>query len=185
MIKILENVLEKSECDVLIDIASKIDQMQKMDTLGDKIDGYRTANGCWIRENNEVTDKIKYIVSKNSGVSIKHQEDIHIVRYDIGGEYKPHHDFFHPNTDYYESACGKSGQRTHSFLFYLNDVIKGGDTEFTQMKIRVSAKTGRLLIWDNIDIYGNIDSSSLHAGLPVEEGEKWIAIVWVREKQFN
>jgi prolyl 4-hydroxylase len=103
----------------------------------------------------------------------------------MGEEYKPHHDFFHINTDYYENIIKSGGQRTHSFLFYLNDNFEGGETEFTTKKIKISAKRGRMLIWENLDYNGDPDMDSLHAGLPVVGGEKWVAIVWVRENKFQ
>lgn len=185
MIKIIENILENYECEELISIACEKGGLRTMSVLGKKIDDYRTANGCWITENNDTTNKIKEIVKLHSQLPIENQEHIHIVKYDIGGEYKPHHDFFHLGQDYYETVTRVGGQRVKSFLFYLNDVKSGGETEFTNMKITISPKVGRLLIWDNIDSNGNLDYTSLHAGLPVIDGEKWIAIVWVRENKFQ
>lgn len=42
---------------------------------------------------------------------------------------------------------------------------------------------------DNFTFWGETpmiaDYDSLHAGMPVTSGEKWIAIVWVREKKFQ
>lgn len=185
MIKIIENSLKKYECEELISIACNHGGLQKMHVLGNEIPKYRTANGCWIYENNDITNKIKEIVKLHSELPIENQEHIHIVKYDINGEYKPHHDFFHLGQDYYESVIKRGGQRVKSFLFYLNDVKSGGETEFTDMKITISPKVGRLLIWDNIDSNGNLDYTSLHAGLPVIDGEKWIALVWVREGKFQ
>jgi prolyl 4-hydroxylase len=74
------------------------------------------------------------------------------------------------------------GQRVYSCLFYLNDGFMGGETEFPIKKIKVVPKTGRLLIWRNINPDGELDHESLHAGLPVIDGTKWIIIIWVREK---
>jgi prolyl 4-hydroxylase len=74
------------------------------------------------------------------------------------------------------------GQRVYSCLFYLNDEFEGGETEFPIKKIKVTPKIGRMLMWSNLKIDGSLDFESLHAGLPVISGTKWIAIVWVREK---
>lgn len=182
MIRILDDVLTKDECNRLIQMGTN--SLHKMATLGEYKEGFRTADGCWIWDDNDITDKIKELVYIGSQLPIENQEKIHIVKYSIGGEYKPHHDFFHPNTDYYENSIKRGGQRTHSFLFYLNDNFEGGETEFTLKKIKVSAKTGRMLIWENLDYNGNPDMDTLHAGLPVTNGEKWIAIVWVRQNKF-
>jgi prolyl 4-hydroxylase len=183
MIRILDNILTEDECNSIIELG--ISSLQETTTLGEYKEGYRTATGCWIYNDNDITNKIKELIKIGSDLPIENQEKIHIVKYSVGGEYKPHHDFFHQNTDYYENTIKAGGQRTHSFLFYLNDNFEGGDTEFTSKKIKISAKKGRMLIWENLDYNGNPDMDTLHAGLPVTNGEKWIAIVWVRQNKFQ
>lgn len=184
MIKIIDNILTQTECDELIQIGIK-NGLVKANTLGKNIESYRTADNTWIWESNELTTKIQNIIEKESGFPIENQEKIHIVKYNIGGEYKPHHDFFHPNTDYYESTMNVGGQRIFSFLFYLNDNFVGGETNFPNKKIQITPKLGRLLIWRNLNEDGSLDYDSYHAGLPVESGEKYIAIIWVRKNIFQ
>jgi len=183
MIRIVDNVLTTEDCQKLID--DNIQSLTKATTLGVPIDSYRTAEGTWIYNDNDISIKIKNIVYNEIGIPIQNYENIHIVKYEIGGEYKEHHDFFPPNTDYYKSTTGNSGQRTHSILFYLNDNFTGGETNFPTKKIKVTPRTGRMLVWQNMHENGELDYESLHAGLPVESGTKYIAIVWVRENQFG
>ena len=183
MIKILDNILSQTECESLIERYTK--DLQTLSTLGTKIDSYRTADGTWIYTDDELSLKIQKIVSDDCGIPIENQEKIHIVKYEKGGEYKDHHDFFHPNTDYYESTIGNSGQRMYSYLFYLNDNFTGGETNFPTKKIKVTPRIGRMLVWKNVNDDGSLDFESLHSGLPVESGIKYIAIIWVREKQFG
>ena len=183
MIKILDNILSKTECESIIEKYTK--DLHTLSTLGTNIDSYRTANGTWIYTNDELSLKIQSVVANDCGIPIQNQEKIHIVKYEKGGEYKEHHDFFHPNTDYYESTVGNSGQRTHSYLFYLNDDFTGGETNFPTKKIKVTPRTGRMLAWKNINDDGSLDFESLHAGLPVETGIKYIAIIWVRQHSFQ
>ncbi len=171
------------ECLELIENGSN--KLIKSSTLGENIDGYRTAENCWIFDETILTNKIKNIIVKETNMSIDNQEKIHIVKYDIGGEYKKHHDFFHPNTDYYSKVIESGGQRVYSCLFYLNDDFEGGETEFINKNIKINPKTGRLLIWKNIKEDGSLDYDSFHAGLPVTSGTKWIAIIWVRETSFE
>jgi prolyl 4-hydroxylase len=183
MIKIIDNFLTKEECLELIDMGTK--QMQKANTLGENIAGYRTADNSWIYDSTPLTEKIKNYISKESGLPVENQEEIHIVKYEIGGEYKPHHDYFHPNTDYYDTSMGKSGNRPFSFLVYLNHDFTGGETEFPNKRIKITPRQGRLLIWRNMNEDGTLDPESFHAGLPVKTETKYIAIVWVRENKFK
>ena len=183
MIKIIDNFLTKEECLELIDMGTK--QMRKANTLGENIDGYRKADNSWIYDSTPLTQKIKNYISKESGLPVENQEEIHIVKYEIGGEYKPHHDYFHPNTDYYDTSMGKSGNRPFSFLVYLNHDFTGGETEFPNKRIKITPRQGRLLIWRNMNEDGTLDPESFHAGLPVKTETKYIAIVWVRENKFK
>jgi len=182
MINIIDNVLTPSECDELIKLGNP--GLKEATTLGETINGYRTADGSWLYTPTPLTEKVKQIVSTMTGTPKENQEFIHIVKYEIGGEYKEHHDFFPPGQSYTPESLGVSGQRTTSCLFYLNDDYEGGETFFPIKKIKVTPRKGRLLIWSNVDINGVEDSESLHAGLPVIDGTKYISIIWIREKQF-
>jgi prolyl 4-hydroxylase len=182
MITIIDKVLTIEECGELIQSASA--HFTKTTTLGSEIDGYRTADGCWL-ERSPLVDKLSELTSNLTGYPIENQESVHIVKYDIGGEYKVHHDFFSPDADYYESHTNKVGQRLFSCLFYLNDDYEGGETEFPIRKLKVTPSTGRVLLWSNLTANDELDYDSLHAGLPVISGTKYIAIIWVRENKFR
>ena len=121
---------------------------------------------------------------KESGLPVENQEEIHIVKYEIGGEYKPHHDFFHVTEDYAAEHIANGGNRIKSALIYLNDDFEGGETEFPELNIIVKPELGKLVIWDNM-VDGKLDYTSIHAGLPVKSGIKYIAVVFIRENNFG
>lgn len=182
-------VLTKEECQLLIDVAKT--KLQKLTVVGSNEGNYRNGDGTWIyddvisSDNINITEKIQNVVSKHTQISVENQEKIHIVRYDVGGEYKEHHDFFHANQVDYVKHTSKGGQRLYSCLFYLNESFTGGETKFVKKNIIVKPSTGKMLLWSNMKDDGMIlDYDSLHAGLPVISGEKWIAIVWVRQSAF-
>lgn len=58
-------------------------------------------------------------------------------------------------------------QRYLVFLWYLNDVAEGGETEFPDLGIKVQPRAGRLLMFPPYWMYQ-------HAGLPPRSGEKYI-----------
>jgi prolyl 4-hydroxylase len=182
MIHEFKNILSVDECNELIQLSKN--KLTEATTLGTQIKDYRTAETTWLFEKTELTDRIKTIVSEKTNLPIENQEQIHIVKYNIGGEYKEHHDFFHPDTDYYNTHIERGGQRVYSCLFYLNDDFEGGDTTFPKMKYVVNPALGKLVIWKNLNDDLSINPDSLHAGLPVIKGEKWICIIWVRENKF-
>ncbi len=113
-----------------------------------------------------------------TGMGLLHAEDLGLLHYGVGQEYKPHRDYLHdsnligPNTP---------GQRVRTLFCYLNEVNLGGETEFLHWNQRVSPKLGRLVVFDNVK-EGKVDPDSVHAGLPVLAGEKWLATLWLRER---
>jgi prolyl 4-hydroxylase len=177
-----ENFLSIEECDELIKESSS--HFFRTTTLGKEIDGYRVAEGAWLSNSLDIVKNLKQKVNEESGIPISNMEGTHIVKYEIGGEYKVHHDFFHPNESYFPNEMKRGGQRLKTALVYLNDEFTGGETEFPKMSIKVKPKKGKLVLWDNTNPDGSPDYESLHAGLPVESGTKYIAVVWIRESTF-
>lgn len=53
------------------------------------------------------------------------------------------------------------------FLWYLNDVAEGGETDFPQLGVRISARAGRLLMFPPYWMYQ-------HAGLAPRSSDKYI-----------
>lgn len=53
------------------------------------------------------------------------------------------------------------------FLWYLNDVAEGGETEFPGLALKVAPRAGRLLVFPPFWMYQ-------HAGLPPRSGDKYI-----------
>lgn len=182
MIREYKNILSIDECNELIEMSKST--MVDATTLGENIKNYRTAQNNWVSDETLLTVKIKKIILEKTGLPIENQERIHIVKYDVGGEYKEHQDFFHPDTSYYETQMTRGGQRIYSCLFYLNDDFEGGETYFPQIDYTVKPKIGKIVIWDNLNKDGTLNFKSLHAGLPVISNQKWICIVWVREQKF-
>src|SRR6185369_1786384 len=123
-------------------------------------------------------------VSEITGLPRENQEDTQLARYRVGEQYKPHHDFFFPKTEYYARTMARGGQRIWTVLIYLQAPDRGGHTEFTKLGQNLMPGVGSALVWRNVRADGVLDMDTLHAGRPVEEGEKWIMTFWVRERKF-
>ena len=182
MVKEYVNIITTNECNELIKIAKP--KMINSTIIGEQIKDYRTAQNTWLFEKTDLCNNIKNIISEKTNWPIENQEQIHIVKYNIGGEYKEHQDFFHPNTYYYDSQMDRGGQRKYSALIYLNDDFEGGETYFPKINYTVKPEIGKMVIWENLNKDNSLNYDSLHAGLPVLSNEKWICIVWVRETKF-
>jgi predicted nucleic acid binding AN1-type Zn finger protein len=71
-------------------------------------------------------------------------------------------------------------------LVYLNEPIRGGTTDFPNLGISVIPKIGRILIFHNVfEGTNNLHPNSLHAGMPVIEGEKYAFNLWFRQQNIK
>lgn len=163
MITEYPNFLSEDECNILIGLGES-GNLEPGKTRGNK-KGYRKAKVRWFKEG-PLVERVRKEVSVLSQTPLENQEDFHFVKYSQLGEYKEHYD-------------GK--KRCKTALIYLNDGFTGGETYFPNIDRIIKPETGKLIIWDNITDDGMTDKDSLHAGLPVEFGTKYIAVIWIEK----
>ncbi|GAB4213741.1 MAG: 2OG-Fe(II) oxygenase [Rhodoferax sp.] len=111
-------------------------------------------------------------------------EGIQILRYGVGGEYRAHWDYFAPDDPGSAVHLAHGGQRVSTLVMYLNDVAEGGGTHFPDLGLTITPKQGAALYFEYCDAQGRLEPRSLHAGLPVLAGEKWIATKWMRQQRY-
>ena len=109
-------------------------------------------------------------------------EGLQVLNYQIGGEYKPHFDYFDPALSGSHVHLREKGQRFATVLLYLNTPESGGETSFPRLGFSVFARAGTALFFSNVADDLTVDPRSEHASLPVTSGEKWIATKWLRER---
>lgn len=90
-------------------------------------------------------------------------EDIRIKRYRAGADegFEPHYD-----------SMDDKANRYLVFLWYLNDVAEGGETEFLDFGIKVAPRTGRLLMFPPYWMFQ-------HTGLPPRSNDKYIVSTYL------
>lgn len=116
-------------------------------------------------------------------VGLLQAEHLTVLRYEPGQEYRPHRDY-RPLSSI-ERDRPEAGNRLRTICVYLNHVEAGGETEFPIAGAQISPQPGRAVIFDNLFPDGRPDPDSLHAGLPVVRGEKWLATLWLRERRYR
>jgi prolyl 4-hydroxylase len=144
----------------------------------------RTCHACWFpHDANPTVRAIVEATSAVAGLEASLAEQLHIIRYTAGGQYRPHFDAYRTDTETGRRCTRRRGQRTHTAILYLNNGEGGGATVFPRLGIEVPAVIGTVLAFENC-VRGTVtrDEKSLHAGAPVEKGEKWIATLWFRER---
>ncbi|HYD38875.1 MAG TPA: 2OG-Fe(II) oxygenase [Allosphingosinicella sp.] len=110
-----------------------------------------------------------------SGTAPAQGEPLQVLRYRAGGEYKPHMD----------ALPAEPNQRILTVLVYLSDDYGGGETRFVRTGLTFRGKAGDALMFRNARPDGRADPLSLHAGLPVERGVKYLASRWIRAGRFT
>jgi len=116
---------------------------------------------------------------------LENGEGIQILNYKIGGEYQTHFDYFPPGDPGSQRHLGHGGQRVSTLIVYLNDVEAGGETVFPSIHLSVVPRKGAAVYFEYCNSKGQIDPLTLHGGLPVVLGEKWIATKWMRQHRYG
>ena len=182
-IRVLEGLMDVDECEQLIELARpRLDRSRTVNKSGDdQVDKARTSQGMFFQVGE--TPLIQRIEQRIAGlvdVPAHYGEGLQVLHYLPGQQYEPHYDWFNPQHHGYKALTSKSGQRVASIVIYLNTPAAGGGTHFPKAGVTVTARRGAAVYF----AYEEGDTESLHAGLPVLEGEKWIATKWVRELPF-
>ena len=165
---------------------------------GSKQDPSRKAELLFFKRNGDIAEK--YALTKklmghlNSGdfgdhafFTFKNLEGWQFIKYDVGGEYIPHFDF-DSNLDNRHNKirlANAGGLRLKSIIIYLNEDFEGGETAFTKLNLKIKPETGKLLIWENVHPNRKLNTDTIHAGLPVIKGTKYVLITWLRETPFG
>lgn len=119
-----------------------------------------------------------------AGLPLKNAESLILLRYLPGQEYKAHRDYL-PPSHFVPVASGGAGQRLRTVIAYLNVPTAGGETDFPLLGRRIVPQLGHVLRFDNIDAHGRLNENSLHTGLPVKQGHKWICTLWMRQNTLR
>ena len=112
-------------------------------------------------------------------------EPIQGQRYLPGQQFKPHNDWFYTSEKYWQLARKRGGQRSWTTMVLLNSVEEGGETHFTEIGIKIEPKPGVLLIWNNAKPDGTPNLDTMHAGMPVIKGVKYIFTKWYRSREWK
>lgn len=138
----------------------------------------RTSYSMYFQANmyNAVVAEIVRRLATIGGLPPENAEPLGVLRYGVGQEYRPHFDFY---DDPHHEA-----QRISTVFVYLNDVAEGGGTDFPRLGVRVEPARAKAVKFLNCDAGGKPNPETLHAGLPVIHGEKWLATLWFWDRPF-
>lgn len=184
MVVWFDNYLSKTDCESIIALAKgKLEPAKVSGAKAVELSSTRTNEHCWLfpYDHPDIM-RVSRNIAELVGLSLDLAEAMQVIRYLPGQEYKAHYDSYAEGSKYRDVI----GQRMITALCYLSDVTRGGETEFPKLKLKIPAKQGGLLIFENTYRNTNhIHENSLHAGCPVVHGEKWAFNLWFREYTRN
>lgn len=137
-----------------------------------------TADLCHLKS--ALANSIDQKICRTLGIRVEYSEGIQAQRYDVGQQFKPHWDYFEPGTREYLRFAGTRGNRTWSFMVYLNEGMEGGGTRFTELGHTFTPTLGQALFWHNLNRDGSPNKFTMHSGEPVTKGHKIIITKWFR-----
>lgn len=183
----IDRFLSADECERIIALTeARLHPSEVSHDNGD--DAFRTSETGYLDEQDNIDDSafVLYIeekIARTLGVRLPFSEPIQTQRYAIGQEFKAHEDYFSPDMgDVYNEFTDDMGQRTWTFMVYLNDTPKGGGTDFPYLEHTFYPQQGKAVIWNNLQPDGTPNRYTLHHGMPVEAGKKVIITKWFRER---
>ena len=146
---------------------------------------FRTSESCNLDPFDPVVQGVEAKLTGLLGIDPLHGETIQGQRYAVGQQFKPHHDFFYKSQPYWPDQERQGGQRTWTAMIFLNEPEGGGQTAFEKAGLKVAPRTGNLLAWNNLDAIGEPNHFSLHQGMPVLAGTKYIITKWHCERPWG
>ena len=178
----IPNFLSDEECETII--KTSIGNLSPSRVYSDNDDvlstSMRKSNQCWLDDSYDCAKIISERVKDYTKTHDNNQEQLQVVQYNKGGFFNPHYDACDGNGEYCKRMDGNLGPRLYTMLIYLNDDFKGGETVFPKINKVVKPEKGKAVLFRNVDDNGDIIKESFHGGVPVKDGEKWIANKWVR-----
>lgn len=176
--------LSEALCESLIEL---IDKDRRPSTIADANgdDYFRTSETCDLDADEPAVEQLEACLFALNGIDPAHGEPVQGQRYAVGQEFKAHTDYFEPQGADFEKYCGIAGNRTWTFMVYLNAVKTGGGTRFKVIGKTFQPETGRLVCWDNRRADGSCNPATLHHGMKVRAGVKYVITKWYREKPWG
>ena len=178
---IVRNFLDAATCAGLIE---RIDDRRRPSEIADDVGiaNFRTSETCDLDWRDPLVGEVDRKIGALLGLPLDASEPIQGQRYAPGQEFKAHTDTFEPGGYDFYLHTAATGQRTWTAMIYLNEPGDGGATRFKAIGKTIQPETGKLIAWNNLLSDGRPNPATLHQGMKVRRGTKYIITKWFRER---
>jgi prolyl 4-hydroxylase len=176
--------LDAATCASLVAL---IDANRRPSTIADPNGdaAFRTSETCDLDGQDPVVQRVEAAIGEATGLHPMFGEPLQGQRYAPGQEFKAHTDYFEPNGVDFHRFCAVAGNRTWTVMIYLNEPEAGGATRFKAIDKTIQPETGKLVAWNNRRADGSPNPATIHHGMKVRAGTKYIITKWFREKPWG
>ena len=155
--------------DLCAELIRLIDKDRRPSTIADPNGDhyFRTSETCDLSAEEPAVRDLEARLYALNRIDPAYGEPVQGQRYEVGQEFKAHTDYFEPDGQDFVKYCSVAGQRTWTFMVYLNGDFRGGQTRFDHWvrTINVIPCAGMALVFEH---------PLLHEGAPVIEGRKYV-----------
>lgn len=175
------------ESDLCARLIAQIDATRRPSTVSDYNGdaAFRTSETCDLDATDPSVAELERRIIDFIGLDPTHGEPIQGQRYAVGQEFKGHTDYFEPQGLDFHKFCSIAGNRTWTVMLYLNEPEAGGATRFKTIDKTIQPETGKLLCWNNLRPDGSPNPSTIHQGMKVRAGVKYVITKWFRERPWG
>lgn len=181
---ILPRFLDAATCAALVE---RIDTVVRPSTIADANGDarFRTSETGDLDHHDPLVADLDTRLHALAGIAAPYGEPLQGQRYEVGQEFKYHTDYFEPLGADFALYCAVAGQRTWTMMIYLNVPEAGGATRFKATGKLHQPEVGKLVAWNNIGADGLPNPHTLHYGMPVRRGRKYVITKWFRERPWE
>ncbi|RIV85128.1 2OG-Fe(II) oxygenase [Aurantiacibacter zhengii] len=183
-IYLLPEFLSRAECKRLLrTVDTRIGPSELF--AGTHADGFRTSSTHYFDRDDEATRELEQRMDSVLGMDHSHAEVPQGQRYRTGQQFRHHYDYFTTDQPYWQQERKRGGQRSWTAMIFLNEPGDGGETDFPDLRLSVRPQRGAMLTWNNMGRDGLPNPATLHAGMPVTQGDKYIVTQWYRQEAWS
>lgn len=181
---IQRDFLDARECAALI---GRIDADRRPSTIADPNGdtAFRTSETCDLSDADPLVAAINRRLADATGLDPAHGEPLQGQRYAVGQEFKAHTDYFEPTGTDFARYCSVAGNRTWTLMVYLNTPEAGGATRFKAIDKTIQPESGKLIGWNNRRPDNTPNPATIHHGMKVRAGVKYVITKWYRERPWG
>ena len=176
--------LSEGQCAGLIE---RIDAVRRPSTIADSNGdaSYRTSETGDLDPTDPLVMEVEARIAAFTGLDGRHGEPLQGQRYAVGQEFKAHTDYFEPTGAEFQRYCGVAGNRTWTVMVYLNAPEAGGATRFKAIDKIIHPEAGKLVAWNNRRGDHSPNPATIHQGMKVRNGVKYVITKWFRERPWG